>query len=151
MALVVNKGEGTMAVIEPPSPLFSLNHFTFRDHTHTHTTGMHAHTHAMTDLTWTSGHLVEEFNWPISPFSRSGSLCLSECHRTCQALMPSNLLPNTHCRLSFKGLLTVMSTIPIPPSLPFSSLSFFLHLSLSLSLSLPLSFSHSLMCHLSVT
>lgn len=36
MALVVNKGEGSMAVIEPPSPLFSLNHFTFRDHTHTH-------------------------------------------------------------------------------------------------------------------
>lgn len=36
-------------------------------------------------------------------------------------LMPSNLLPNTHCRLSFKGLLTGMTSTSTPPSLPLSS------------------------------
>lgn len=54
----------------------------------------------------------------------SRSLCLSGCHRTCQALMPSNLLSNTHCRLSFKGLSTgltaVASVSSIPPTLPVS-------------------------------
>lgn len=39
---------------------------------------------------------------PSISLSISRSLGLSGCHRTCQALMPSNLLPNTHCRLSFK-------------------------------------------------
>lgn len=151
-----------MAVIDPPSPLFSLNHFTFQDHTHTqththvYTQGsrhthilqecIHTHTHALRDLTWTSGHLVEEFNWPLFLPPLSRSLCLSGCHRTCQALMPSNLLPNTHCRLSFKGLLTGMTSISTPPALPLSSLSH------SFSLSVCLSLSHnSLKLFLSVT
>lgn len=127
-----------MAVIDPPSPLFSLNHFTFQDHTHTHThrgikahtdtycrnAYTHTHADAPRDLTWTSGHLVKEFNWPPSlSLSLSRSLCLSGCHRTCQALMPSNLLPNTHCRLSFKGPLTGMTNISTPPALLLPSLS----------------------------
>lgn len=49
--------------------------------------------------------------------------------------MPSNLLPNTHCRLSFKGLLTGMTSIPTPPALPLSSLSCPFSLSVCLSLS----------------
>lgn len=60
-------------------------------------------------------YLVEEFNLPLS--IPPPSLSLSGCHRTCQALMPSNLFSNTHCRLSFKSLLEGMSSISTPPTL----------------------------------
>lgn len=66
---------------------------------------------------------------------RSGSLSLSECHKTCQALMPSNLLPNTHCRLSFKSPQTVRSGTSTPLSLPLSELLFLLSLPPHLCLS----------------
>lgn len=101
-------------------------HRGIKAHTDTYCRNAYTHTHADAprDLTWTSGHLVKEFNWPPSlSLSLSRSLCLSGCHRTCQALMPSNLLPNTHCHLSFKGPLTGMTNISTPPALLLPSLS----------------------------
>lgn len=56
-----------------------------------------------------------------SPFLSPGlSLSLSGCHRTCQALMPSNLLPNTHCRLTFKGMTSISTRPALPLSLSLS-------------------------------
>lgn len=64
-------------------------HMSESKHKHACTVGIHARTHTLRDLTWTSGHLVEEFNWPLSLsvlLSLSSSLYLSGCRRTCRAL-----------------------------------------------------------------
>lgn len=95
-------------------------------HTHTHTVGLHTYTHTHT--------CTERFNmdkWALGrriqlvclspPFSLQVSLPLG-VSQDMPGLMPSNLLPNTHCRLSFKGRLTGMTSTSTPPALPLSSL-----------------------------
>lgn len=110
-ALVMNKGEGNVCVIDPPFPLFSTKSlYLSGSHTyswvHLYSAGMHQHIKRFKK--WLLGRGIQLAS--LSTPSRSGSLSVSECHRTCQALIQSNLLPNTHCRLSFKGLLTVKSS-----------------------------------------
>lgn len=126
-----------MAVIDLPSPLFSLNHFTFQDHVHTHihTVGMHTHTHAQRFNMdkWALGRRIQLASLSLSlPLALRVSLPL----RVSQDMPGLNAFqssPHTHCRLSFKGLLTVMSSIYTPSSLPLSLLFFLLYFSVCFS------------------